>query len=191
MQDSNIFRHVRHKVMTEQVVNDKDHHELFDFIRSNVYGIILRYEKNDQNADQVLNDVYLRVLEKMESFDPDREELVWIKTVARNWCIDLYRKKSKIPSETELNDADLPEHDPINKEISRNHFRNAIDTIAEFLTPKVKETLLLRLDGYTLKQIAEKRGCAPDTVKSQNRNLYEVANKLFNYKNGQLTKKNK
>lgn len=57
-------------------------------------GVIARILKKEELAEEVLQDVFLKVWDKIESYDPSKGRLfTWMLNIARNQAIDKTRSK--------------------------------------------------------------------------------------------------
>ncbi|MFD2237012.1 sigma-70 family RNA polymerase sigma factor [Aureimonas populi] len=66
--------------------------DVYDLTSAKLFGICLRILPDRQEAEDVLQDVYLTVWRKAEAFDPARASPVtWLATIARNRAIDRRR----------------------------------------------------------------------------------------------------
>lgn len=74
----------------------------FNFMMSIYY----RYENNEQDALALVNKVFLKVLNKLEVYDPKQPFLPWLKRLALNTAIDEIRLKKRINGQLVLMDDD-------------------------------------------------------------------------------------
>ncbi|MEC5323892.1 sigma-70 family RNA polymerase sigma factor [Aurantimonas sp. A3-2-R12] len=67
--------------------------EVYDRTSAKLFGICLRILGNREEAEDVLQDVYLTVWNRADSFDPGRASpITWMATIARNRSIDRLRQ---------------------------------------------------------------------------------------------------
>lgn len=97
---------------------------LYEKTSSKLFGIILRILKRQDIAEDVLQDVYILVWKRADSFNPTQGRTIsWMTAIARNRAIDVLRsgeekivKLSIVGEDAELNDAltavSIPEIDP-------------------------------------------------------------------------------
>ncbi|GIV03575.1 MAG: RNA polymerase sigma-H factor [Fimbriimonadales bacterium] len=65
-----------------------------------VLGICRRYFKQSDEAEDVAQEIWIKVLENIDQYDPEQGEFAaWLKTVAGNACKDYLRKKKEGDSE--------------------------------------------------------------------------------------------
>ncbi|MDQ7027013.1 MAG: sigma-70 family RNA polymerase sigma factor [Anaerolineae bacterium] len=69
---------------------------LHDRFSNVVYSVAYRVLNNQQDAEEVTQDVFLRLWDKAASFDPNKGKfLSWLLTITRRMAIDLLRKRSR------------------------------------------------------------------------------------------------
>ena len=68
--------------------------QLYDLTSPKLFGLILRIQRDRSLAEDVLQDVYLRVWQAAGSYAPDAgRPLPWLGAIARNRAIDSVRRK--------------------------------------------------------------------------------------------------
>ncbi|MFN3405378.1 MAG: RNA polymerase sigma factor SigZ [Cytophagaceae bacterium] len=65
----------------------KDFHKL-------LYNFIVKRVKDKSDAEDILQEVFIKIATKIDSLDEDEKLKSWIFTIARNTIIDYYRKNS-------------------------------------------------------------------------------------------------
>jgi RNA polymerase sigma factor (sigma-70 family) len=79
---------------------------LYDHYSAALYGVIFRILKQDKIAEEVLQDVFLKVWDRIDQYDVSRGKLfTWIVNIARNLAIDKIRSK-EISRERKTNSLD-------------------------------------------------------------------------------------
>lgn len=72
---------------------------LYDATSPKLYGVILRILVDRQDAEDVLQEVYVTVWRKAAEFDPARASpITWMVTIARNRAIDRFRSRASRPT---------------------------------------------------------------------------------------------
>ncbi len=67
---------------------------LYDQTASRLYAIGYRLLRSEQEAEEVVQDVYVSVWRRAGDFDPNRgQPLAWLATIARNRAVDRLRRK--------------------------------------------------------------------------------------------------
>lgn len=120
---------------------------------------------NDQDADDILQDVFIKIQHNIEHLMDDTKIYAWIYRITRNSIIDYYRTKGSIEL-TELSDDIVNENDEdlsLNGEIAAC-LRIMIDSLPE----KYKEAVILtEFQNLTQKELSEKLGLSLSGAKSR------------------------
>ena len=137
------------------------------------------------SAEDLMQEVFTRVIEKRNSYDPLKKFSVWLYTVANNRCIDYIRVESKrrvssldsqiAPSESDVTHLELVKSkDKHPDEISyNNEIKTQINAALNTLKDELKEVFLLReIEGLSLNEISEITGTPLNTVKTRLRTAY-------------------
>ena len=67
---------------------------LYDHYSGALYGVIFRVLKKESVAEEVLQDVFIKIWDRFENYDPAKGKLfTWMMNVARNQAIDKTRSK--------------------------------------------------------------------------------------------------
>jgi RNA polymerase sigma factor (sigma-70 family) len=67
---------------------------LYDQYSGALLGVIARIIKNDESAEEILQDVFLKIWGRIESYDASKGKLfTWMLNIARNQAIDKTRSK--------------------------------------------------------------------------------------------------
>ncbi|MEM9952451.1 MAG: sigma-70 family RNA polymerase sigma factor [Chloroflexota bacterium] len=70
--------------------------QLHDEFATPVYSVAYRVLGNAQDAEEVTQDVFLKLWDKAQSFDPERGKFItWLLTIARRTAIDRLRKRQR------------------------------------------------------------------------------------------------
>lgn len=70
--------------------------QLHDEFATPVYSVAYHVLGNSQDAEEVTQDVFLKLWDKSKSFDPDRGKFTsWLLTIARRTAIDRLRKRQR------------------------------------------------------------------------------------------------
>ena len=134
-----------------------------------LYVFVLKYIKQQEEAEGIVQEVFIRVWEFRKRIDQHRSFEQFLFTIAYNTTISLLRKKiaeqkflEQLKMRRQIVDAE--------KVISEIHFRELnekLDKVLEELTPRQQEIYrLCRQEGLTHKEIAEKLHISVSTVKN-------------------------
>lgn len=142
---------------------------LYDHYSGALYGAILRIVRKESVAEEVLQDVFLKIWSRMDNYDPSKGRLfTWMLNLAKNQAIDKIRSKE------------------ISRENKTGGIENYVSDVrtGEFAEQRVdsiglKETLAslpeeqrfivdhLYLKGYTQAELAEEFNIPLGTVKTR------------------------
>ena len=120
-----------------------------------IYSFVYRYTGSASNAEDITQDVFVRVWKNLKKFDQNKSFKTWIFSIAKNAAIDWLRKKKTIS----LSDDDM-----------------------EKIPSEYRMILFLRYnDHFTFKEIAESLGQPLNTVKSRHRRAIAMLKKILTY----------
>ena len=144
---------------------------LYDNYSGSLYTIITQIVKDVELASDVLQEVFVNIWKRIESYDPDKGRLfTWMLNIARNASIDMLRSKSFQNSQKNLSMSDNsnPGTGGSTKlNIDTIGFRRVLERL------KKEQRVLIDLayfKGYTHEEIAEIEDIPLGTVKTRIRN---------------------
>lgn len=156
-----------------------------------VYGMCYRFTGNGGQAQDLTQEVFLRVFKSLKSFRAGEGSLItWLTRLTRNLLIDHYRR-SKLDRSTDSIEDQLPlleqTHGVESRTDSAVSSREASEILQkglQKLSPELRETLILRdIEGMEYREIAEVLNVPEGTVKSRlNRGRADLARVLRKYK---------
>ena len=144
--------------------------ELYDRYGRMVFGLILRIVQDRGTAEDLVQETFLRVWNRVGGFDSEQGAVgPWLLAVARNRAIDYLRYRGRRPeSSLELNETENPalfadvQADPLRFDMVRQ-----IKTALGKLTGQQREAIeLAYFEGMSQTEIAEKMRQPLGTVKS-------------------------
>jgi RNA polymerase sigma-70 factor (ECF subfamily) len=125
-----------------------------------VHGILLAYVPYDA-AEDLVQDVFLKALERLPALRNPAAFRSWILTMARRVAIDHGRRRSRAVFSGELALSSVPAAPAKPAEEAL-----AILAVIRVLPASYRETLIFRLvEGMTGPEIAERTGLTPDSVR--------------------------
>lgn len=156
--------------------------ELYARYRDKLFYFFYRMLGNCENtSNDFLQDIFLKIIEKPEMFNPSQPFNKWIFTVANNMCKNEYRKreirKNHRVETIILTEAEEPDfHHFEQKDILETAF-NAISGMAE----TSKSVLLLKYrENFSIETISEILEIPAGTVKSRLYNARAELSKILN-----------
>lgn len=128
-------------------------------------SVCIRYTKDRNEAMEIVNDSYMKVLEHMGEYDTGKSFKAWYSRILVNTSIDNYRRNLKHSSSVSIdNMPDTGEQEPdIDIELSVND----ILKIFSHLPDNFKLTFnLFELEGYSHEEIGKLLGVTTSTSRS-------------------------
>jgi len=153
--------------------------ELYDKYGGLLYSIILRSVSNQSTAEDLVQETFLRIWNRIHTFDLERGRLEgWMVTIARNRAIDYLRSLRSQPGESGTSLEDL-EHSGLfvtrETEAERLTRKNAVGAALDSLNESQREVLeLTHFQGLTQTEIADRLQKPLGTVKSLVRSALKI-----------------
>ncbi len=134
-----------------------------------LYGFVLRYIKQEADAEEIVQEVFIKIWEARSKIDVYSSFESFIFTIAYNTTISLLRKR--------VNEKKYLEHlgslqqfdngNEIIDEIQFNELNEKVQSLLNELSPRQKEIFLLsREEGLTHDEIAKRLNISANTVKN-------------------------
>lgn len=144
--------------------------DLYDRYGKLVYSIIFRATRSEATAEDLTQETFLRVWNRIHTFDSARGNLQsWLATIARNRAFDYLRSRSASPEAASSNLEELERAGHFctaPDEQQRIANRKAIAQALGLLPVEQREVIeLTHFEGMTQTEIAEKLGKPLGTVK--------------------------
>ena len=128
-------------------------------------GVCLRYAKNKQQAEDVLQDAFIKVFTKLELFKGGSLE-GWIRRIVVNTSLDDLRKNKKRMNDSPIDGIEYKIDDK-NYILEKIHAEDLLLLINNM--PDGYRTVfnMFAIEGYAHKEIADELGISENTSKSQ------------------------
>ena len=177
-----------HNYTEENLVKDlqADSREAFEYLYEHysraLYGVIFRIVKDDEIAEDLLQEVFVKIHQNLASYSPKKGRIyTWMLNVARNAAIDKIRSKSygkKMKTQSMENSVHA---------VSQSHqvetFVDHIGLEAELKKLTDHQRFLIRkiyFEGYTQADLAEELDIPLGTVKTRIRKaILDLRKKLL------------
>jgi RNA polymerase sigma-70 factor (ECF subfamily) len=153
-----------------------------------LYNFILRSVRRRDRADELLQDVFMKVVQRSGDFKGNSKLSTWIYTIARNLCIDhsrkmVFRRHKSLDAPGRTDDAEegptlldrtAADSPDVDRAAIARDLQERIAAAVEELPEEQKEVFLMRqVQGLPFKEIAEVVGVPENTVKSRMRYALE------------------
>jgi RNA polymerase sigma-70 factor (ECF subfamily) len=162
---------------------------LVDRHKTPIFNFVLRQIRVPQQAEDLVQEVFLRIIENASSFKHEAKFTTWAYTIARNLCIDHLRKASyrRHASLEQRESTDGGEGPALGEQVADLHPRASTERGAmsneiqvkvvaavEALPGEQREVFLLRhVANLPFQEIAQITGTPENTVKSRMRYALE------------------
>lgn len=143
--------------------------------KNRVYNLALRIVRNKEEAEDVLQDTFLTVVSKLDTFDGRSSFFTWLYRIATNSALMLLRKK-KIrrvnfkdndfdPEQTEISNLVDWSQDP-SVDVTNDEIRDKINEALNTLKEKYKTVFILRdIEELSTKETSDILNISEENVK--------------------------
>ena len=146
-----------------------------------VYALCYRFTNSGSDAEDLTQDVFLKIYANLKSFDTERGSLqVWITTLTRNLLVDHFRRTRNLRATGSLDEGwdETGELRPIDRleakgptqhdQATRRELAKMVQTALALVSPELREAVILRdLQDMDYKEIAVVLSIPEGTVKSR------------------------
>ena len=137
---------------------------LYQSTRTAVYGFALSILKNRHDAEDILQEVYIRIFHSSDSYRPEGKPMAWIFAITRNLALMRLREGRRYGELPEEARAQIPAKD---SGLSTED-RMALDAAMQGLTDEERQIVMLHaMTGMKHREIAEVMELALPTVLSK------------------------
>ncbi|MFW5915953.1 MAG: RNA polymerase sigma factor [Bacteroidota bacterium] len=147
--------------------NDRKYQELlYRKFAKKMYGICMSYAKDRSMAQEILQDGFVKVFKKIDTFKEEGSLEGWIRRIITNTALDYLRQKSKLYEF--IDDNREVEEERLDNSILEKINADGIFNMIKQLPEGAKAVFnLYAVEGYSHKEIAEKLEITEGTSKSQ------------------------
>jgi RNA polymerase sigma factor (sigma-70 family) len=143
--------------------------ELFARHRRLVYCACRRFFAGNSLAEDATQETFLRAYQAIHRFRQDNV-CGWLMRIAKNVCIDLWRKQRPENQAAEVGSVDPPEPVSLDRLTEANQAMEKVHEEMQSLAPEQRRCLELKMDGYSYEETAERTGLSVGAVKSHLQN---------------------
>lgn len=149
---------------------------IYEMFKRPVFGLQYRHTLNQAAAEDLLQDVFLKVFSHLREVRDANTFPAWIFRIALNTCYSYLRQKKAQGGRTvplsEMEGQILDENaEPVEKDL-----KEPLETAVESLPPRLRSVFVLHdVQGYKHEEISRLLGCSVETSKSQ---LFKARMKL-------------
>lgn len=144
--------------------------QLYDRTSGKLFGVVIRILRNPEKANDALQDVYLKIWQKAESYNPSAgRPITWMAAIARNRAIDIVRAER--PETTVDEPGDEEEIFRLGGQNAEGVSPEELETLRHCMGEmrgELRQTLLLAYyDGYSREELAERFDAPVGTIKTR------------------------
>lgn len=143
----------------------KSQKQLFDLFSKKMMVVALRYSKSDLEAEDILQESFIKIFEKISTFRGDSRLEFWIKRIVVNTALNHQRSKLYLFPMVDVTGLTWLEDDSVS--LAGFHFRELLKFIQDLPSGCQVIFNLFAIEGYSHKEIAEMLEISEGTSKSQ------------------------
>ena len=151
-----------------------------------VYTVALRITNNLEDAEDVTQDVFLKIFKNINKFNFHSSLKTWIYRITVNASINACKKESKEMDRRDEYIIDVNQHPSEEKELDeiKESNENLIASLLEILNPDQRACMVLReIEGLNYKEIAKILKVNINTIRSR---LKRARDALLTYGKGKV-----
>jgi len=152
---------------------------LYEMFKGPVFGLVYRYAQNRAAAEDLLQDVFLKVFSHMNRVRDAATFPGWVFRIALNTAYSHLRQKrvqaeKTVPIDNLEERIEEPGGEPVERDL-----KGPLEAAIQALAPRLRSVFVLHdVEGYKHEEIARALGCAVGTSKSQ---LFKARLKVRDY----------
>ncbi|MFT5876665.1 MAG: RNA polymerase sigma factor (sigma-70 family) [Dokdonia sp.] len=141
---------------------------LFEMYSPKFMGVCLRYAQNQDEANDMLQDGFIKIFQKLKSYSGSGSFGGWMHRTIVNTCLDTLRKNKKFKFSVEIEHAEgqVFTSDTALSDIRTKELMQLVQRLPDGYRVVFN---MFAIEGYGHKEIAEKLGVTENTSKSQYR----------------------
>lgn len=143
--------------------------ELYRATSAKLYGIVLRILHRRDIADEVLQEVYVKIWERAADYKPESGAVIsWMAAIARNRALDEVRRKRPVSMEDypELLNVASDEESALSAVMRGEDGRRLADCLKRLEPERRQMVVLAYCDGLSREELALRYGQPVNTVKT-------------------------
>ncbi len=143
--------------------------EVYSATSAKLYGVILRILHRRDIADEVLQEVYVKIWERAGDFNPGRASPIsWMAAIARNRALDEIRRKRPVSIEDhpEVQDVASDDESALAAVLRGEDGRRLSDCLTRLEPDRRQMVVLAYCEGLSRDELAAKYGQPVNTIKT-------------------------
>ncbi len=141
-------------------------HELYNLYASTMMGVCYRYTKSVEDAEDVLQDGFIRVFTKLHQYKQDGDLSAWIRRIMVNCAISYLQKHNRYKKDLQLEDITMHPVSDENPAITIDT-KALVDMIRDLPTNYQTIFNLIAIEGFNHMEVSELLHTNVNTIRSQ------------------------
>lgn len=137
---------------------------LYDRFCKKMMVVCLRYSKSTEEAEDILQEGFVRVFQGLKGFRHDAKLETWMTRIMVNTALNHHRKKMYLYPMVDIEEVNLPQPET---SLAGLHFSQLLDMIQSLPQGCQVVFNLFAIEGYSHREIAGLLGISEGTSKSQ------------------------
>ena len=159
--------HEEDKIVRQLIAGDESAFELLYHSYKRPLAInLLRLLKSEELAEEVLQDLFIRIWDKRHQIDPDKSFSSFLFTVAKNMVYDLFRKSARderLTAYLMANSSELYSH--VEEQLFKKENEQLLYATLDKLPPQRRRVFMLfKIEEKSYKEISEELGISKATI---------------------------
>ena len=149
-------------------------------------GVCIRYSSNPEEAEDILQDSFVKAFSKLDSFSGKGSLGGWLRRITVNTALEYYRRQKMKGLDPEINERELNQLKVNDDAIANLDLEDLVKKIQTLPAGYRSVFNLYAVEGYTHKEIGELLGISTGTSKSQYSRARFLLQKMINLDNEQI-----
>ena len=156
--------------------NKESTKEFWKKYRESIYNFIRIRVNDDDVAEDIVQDVLIKVYENLKTLDDQKKILPWIYQITRNTIVDYYRKKQP----TERIAEEIATYDEFIEGNAEKELAQCILPMIDQLPSNYREVIkMFEFDGFLQRDIAQSKNLSLSATKSRIQRGRKLLKKMF------------
>ncbi len=171
---NNVKSHIIDQINSKKMEGYK---YLYDNLYASLCHFSANYFEHKEDAEDIVQDVFMRTWKSNSTFDSLKALTSFLYLSVKNASLNATRHREKWsgydPSEDDLANSQTADK-TIEQLLIEEEFYRKIYVAINKLSPERREVVLLSMEGFTNKEIADKTGVSVNTVKTLKLKAYRL-----------------
>ena len=140
--------------------------QIYSLYSRRLFARLLKLVKSESQAEEILQDVFLKIWENRRSIDPEKSFRSFLFKIAENKVYDFFRKVTRDKNmESQLISLSTANHTIIESFMSGDENLTILQKAIEDLPPQRQQVFrLCKLEGKSYKEVSELLGISVSTI---------------------------